>query len=314
LLVIAENVEGDALATLILNRVRGTQLCAIKSPGFGDSRRVLLQDLAVLTGGQVISDELGLKLENIELKHFGTAKKVVVTQDDTIILSGGGEKDSIEERCEMIRSAIANTESDYEITKLKERLAKLAGGVALLKVGGASDVEVGEKKDRITDALNATQAAVAEGIVPGGGTALLYASQDLDPENLPGVDPANMDQKTGAKIIKNALTVPIKAIANNAGVDGAVVVGKLLDFKDREKGYNAATGVYENMYKAGIIDPTKVVRTALVDAAGVASIMTTTEAMVVELPDTNPSQSPMGGMGGMGGMGMGGMGGLGGMY
>jgi len=256
----------------------------------------------------VISEELGLKVENVEMKHFGSAKKVVITQDEAIILSGGGEKAQIEERCDMIRDAITNTTSEYDLSKLRDRLAKLAGGVALLKVGGASDVEVGEKKDRITDALNATKAAVAEGIVPGGGTALLYASQALDPKNLPNVDPHNLDQQTGARIIKDALKVPIKAIANNAGVDGAVVVGKLLELNNKEMGYNAQTGVYENMFKAGVIDPTKVVRTALVDAAGVASIMTTTEAMVVELPDPNPPANA-GGMGGMGGMG-----GLGGMY
>jgi chaperonin GroEL len=273
---------------------------AVKAPGFGDNRKTLLQDLAVVTGAEVISEELGLKLENVEMKQFGTVKRLIVNQNDTVFLNGGGTKEAVEERIQLIRDAIAQTTSDYEKEKLQERLAKLSGGVAILKVGGASEVEVGEKKDRITDALNATKAAVEEGIVPGGGTALLYATKSLDKLKL-----ENSDQSVGVKIIKDALKVPARTIADNAGVEGAVVVGKLLEGSDVEFGYNAQTGVYENMVKAGIIDPTKVVRTALVDAASVASLMTTTEAMIVELPkeESKVPMPPGGGMGGMGGMG-----------
>jgi chaperonin GroEL len=300
LLIIAENIEAEALAMLILNRARGLPVVAVKAPGFGDNRKTLLQDLAVVTGAEVISEELGLKLENVEMKQFGTVKRLIVNQNDTVFLNGGGTKEAVEERIQLIRDAIAQTTSDYEKEKLQERLAKLSGGVAILKVGGASEVEVGEKKDRITDALNATKAAVEEGIVPGGGTALLYATKSLDKLKL-----ENSDQSVGVKIIKDALKVPARTIADNAGVEGAVVVGKLLEGSDVEFGYNAQTGVYENMVKAGIIDPTKVVRTALVDAASVASLMTTTEAMIVELPKEEPKvpMAPGGGMGGMGGMG-----------
>lgn len=298
LLIIAENVEGDALAMLILNRARGFPVVAVKAPGFGDNRKTLLQDLAVLTGAEVISEDLGLKLETVELKQLGTVQKAIVSQNDTVFLHGAGTKEAVEERVQLIRDAIEQTTSEYEKEKLQERLAKLAGGVAILKVGGASEVEVGEKKDRITDALNATKAAVEEGIVPGGGIALLYATKALDNIKL-----ENMDQNVGVKIIKDALRVPVRTIADNAGVEGAVVVGKLLESTDREYGYNAQTGNYENLVKAGIIDPTKVVRTALVDAASVASLMTTTEAMIVELPKEEP-KVPVGapGMGGMGDM------------
>lgn len=299
LLIIAENIENEALAMLILNRARGFPVVAVKAPGFGDNRKVLLQDLATITGAEVISEELGLKLESVELKQFGTAKKVIVSQNDTVFLNGGGAKEAVEERIQIIRDSIGQTVSEYEKEKLQERLAKLAGGVAILKVGGASEVEVGEKKDRITDALNATKAAVEEGIVPGGGVALLMATKSLEKMRL-----ANSDQDVGIKIIRDALKVPARTIADNAGVEGAVVVGKLLENTNHEFGYNAQTGTYENMIKAGIVDPTKVVRTALQDAAGVASLMTTTEAMIVDLPrDESKSSAPPAGMGGMGGMG-----------
>jgi len=273
---------------------------AVKAPGFGDNRKTLLQDLAVVTGAEVISEELGLKVESVELKQFGTAKKIIVSQNDTVFLNGGGTKDAVEERVQLIRDAITQTTSEYEKEKLQERLAKLVGGVAILKVGGASEVEVGEKKDRITDALNATKAAVEEGIVPGGGIALLYATHALEK-----LQTGNYEQDVGVKIIKDSLKVPTKTIADNAGVEGAVVVGKILESKDYQFGYNAQNGTYENMIKAGIIDPTKVVRTALVDAASVASLMTTTEAMIVESPKEESKGAPpqMGGMGGMGGMG-----------
>eukprot|EP01133_Synstelium_polycarpum_P002280 gene2280-2586_t len=291
LLIIAESVESDALTALIINKLRGLQVCAVKAPGFGDMRKVMLQDIAVLTGGQVISEELGVKIDNIDIKMLGSAKKVSISQDDTIILDGAGEKPAIQERVELLRDTIARTTSEYEKGKLQERLAKLAGGVGVIRVGGASEVEVGEKKDRIVDALNATRAAVEEGIVPGGGTALLYSTLALRKIKMD-----NFDQTIGVKIVRDALLVPCKTIANNAGVEGSVVIGRLLSRRDFEFGYNAQKGTYENMIKAGIIDPTKVVRTALVDAASVASLMTTTECMVVELPKTessNPPQPPM---------------------
>ncbi|KAE8722552.1 Chaperonin CPN60-2 [Hibiscus syriacus] len=280
LLIVAEDVESEALATLILNKLRaGIKVCAIKAPGFGENRKASLHDLAVLTGGEVITEELGMNLENVDLEMLGTCKKVTVSKDDTVILDGNGEKKSIEERCEQIRSAIELSTSEYDKEKLQERLAKLSGGVAVLKVGGASETEVGEKKDRVTDALNATKAAVEEGIVPGGGVSLLYASKELD--KLPT---ANFDQKIGVQIIQNALKTPVHAIASNAGVEGAIIVGKLLEQDNPDLGYDAAKGEYVDMVKAGIIDPLKVIRTALVDAASVSSLMTTTEAVVVELP------------------------------
>ncbi|CBI33329.3 hypothetical protein VitviT2T_006879 [Vitis vinifera] len=296
LLIVAEDVESEALATLILNKLRaGIKVCAIKAPGFGENRKAALQDLATLTGGELITEELGLNLEKAELDMLGTCKKVTISKDDTVILDGAGDKKAIEERCEQIRSAIELSTSDYDKEKLQERLAKLSGGVAVLKIGGASEAEVSEKKDRVTDALNATKAAVEEGIVPGGGVALLYASKELD--KLPT---SNFDQKIGVQIIQNALKTPVFTIASNAGVEGAVVVGKLLEQDNPDLGYDAAKGEYVDMVKAGIIDPLKVIRTALVDAASVSSLMTTTEAVVVELPKDEKEVPAMGG--GMGGM------------
>ncbi|XP_027366768.1 chaperonin CPN60-2, mitochondrial isoform X1 [Abrus precatorius] len=296
LLIVAEDVESDALATLILNKLRaGIKICAIKAPGFGENRKAGLQDLAVLTGGALINEELGLKLEQVDLDMLGTCKKITISKDDTVILDGAGDKKAIEERCEQIRSAIENSASDYDKEKLQERLAKLSGGVAVLKIGGASEAEVSEKKDRVTDALNATKAAVEEGIVPGGGVALLYASKELGK-----LQTANFDQKIGVQIIQNALKTPVLTIASNAGVEGAVVVGKLLEQDNYDLGYDAAKGEYVDMVKAGIIDPLKVIRTALVDAASVSSLMTTTEAVVSELPkDDKDIPAMAGGMGGM---------------
>nr|CAA77646.1 chaperonin hsp60 [Arabidopsis thaliana] len=296
LLIVSEDVESDALATLILNKLRaGIKVCAIKAPGFGENRKANLQDLAALTGGEVITDELGMNLEKVDLSMLGTCKKVTVSKDDTVILDGAGDKKGIEERCEQIRSAIELSTSDYDKEKLQERLAKLSGGVAVLKIGGASEAEVGEKKDRVTDALNATKAAVEEGILPGGGVALLYAAREL--EKLPT---ANFDQKIGVQIIQNALKTPVYTIASNAGVEGAVIVGKLLEQDNPDLGYDAAKGEYVDMVKAGIIDPLKVIRTALVDAASVSSLLTTTEAVVVDLPkDESESGAAGGGMGGM---------------
>ncbi|OIS96488.1 PREDICTED: chaperonin CPN60-2, mitochondrial-like [Nicotiana attenuata] len=296
LLIVAEDVDSEALATLILNKLRaGIKVCAIKAPGFGENRKANLQDLAILTGGQVVTEELGLNIENVELDMLGSCKKVAISKDDTVILDGAGEKKSIEERCEQIRSTIELSTSDYDKEKLQERLAKISGGVAVLKIGGASEAEVGEKKDRVTDALNATKAAVEEGIVPGGGVALLYAAKELDK-----LETANFDQKIGVQIIQNALKTPVHTIASNAGVEGAVVVGKLLEQDDTDLGYDAAKGEYVDMVKAGIIDPLKVIRTALVDAASVSSLLTTTEAVVVELPKDEKETPAMGG--GMGGM------------
>ncbi|XP_044487168.1 chaperonin CPN60-2, mitochondrial [Mangifera indica] len=296
LLIVAEDVESDALATLILNKLRaGIKVCAIKAPGFGENRKANMQDLATLTGGELITEELGMDLEKVNLDMLGTCKKVTISKDDTVILDGAGDKKVIEERCEQIRSAIELSTSDYDKEKLQERLAKLSGGVAVLKIGGASEAEVSEKKDRVTDALNATKAAVEEGIVPGGGVALLYAAKELD--KLPT---ANFDQKIGVQIIQNALKMPVHTIASNAGVEGAVVVGKLLEQDNPDLGYDAAKGEYVDMVKAGVIDPLKVIRTALVDAASVSSLMTTTEAVVVELPkDEKEAPAMSGGMGGM---------------
>ncbi|CAN4120672.1 unnamed protein product [Withania somnifera] len=296
LLIVAEDVDSEALATLILNKLRaGIKVCAIKAPGFGENRKANLQDLAILTGGQVVTEELGLSIENVDFEMLGSCKKVAISKDDTVILDGAGEKKSIEERCEQIRSSIELSTSDYDKEKLQERLAKLSGGVAVLKIGGASEAEVGEKKDRVTDALNATKAAVEEGIVPGGGVALLYAARELD-----NLVTSNFDQTVGVQIIQNALKTPVHTIASNAGVEGAVVVGKLLEQDNLDLGYDAASDEYVDMVKAGIIDPLKVIRTALVDAASVASLLTTTEAVVVELPKDEKEAPAMGG--GMGGM------------
>ncbi|MBO4285215.1 MAG: chaperonin GroEL [Alphaproteobacteria bacterium] len=299
LLIIAEDIEGEALATLVVNRIRGgLKVCAVKAPGFGDRRKEMLKDMAILTGGQVISEELGMKIENVTLDMLGTSKRVEITKDDTTIIDGAGDKADIKARTTQIKSEIEATKSDYDREKLQERLGKLSGGVAVLRVGGASEVEVKEKKDRIDDALNATRAAVKEGVVAGGGSALLYATKALD-----GLKPENDDQKVGINIIRKALQAPVRQIAENAGVDGAVVVGKLLESKDVNFGYNAQTGEYTNLIKAGIVDPTKVVRTALQDAASVAALVVTTEAMVTEKPQKECScgcgRGAEGGMGGM---------------
>ncbi|XP_023004983.1 chaperonin CPN60-2, mitochondrial-like [Cucurbita maxima] len=292
LLIVAEDVESEALATLILNKLRaGIKVCAIKAPGFGDNRKAGMQDLAILTGGQVITEELGLDLEKVGAESLGSCKKVTVSKDDTVVLDGTGDKKAIEEQSDQLRSLIELSTSDYDKEKLQERLAKLSGGVAVLKIGGASEAEVGERKDRVTDALNATKAAVEEGIVAGGGVALLYASKEL--ENL---HTANFDQKIGVQIIQNALKMPIYTIASNAGVEGAVVAGKLLEQDNSDLGYDAAKGEYVDMIKAGIIDPLKVIRTALVDAASVSSLLTTTEAVVVEQAKDGKEAAPsMGG-------------------
>ena len=280
LLIVSEDVEGEALATLVVNRLRGgLKVCAVKAPGFGDRRKAMLQDIAILTGGQVVSEDLGMKLENITLDMLGSAKRVEMTKDDTTIIDGIGDKELISARTAQIRKEIEETTSDYDREKLQERLAKLSGGVAVIKVGGASEVEVKEKKDRIDDALHATRAAVKEGVVAGGGCALLYAGRVLDE-----LKPENQDQKVGIDIIRKATQAPIRQIVENAGLDGAVVAGKLLESKDANYGFNAQSGEYTDMIKEGIIDPTEVVRTALQDAASVGGLLITTEAMVTELP------------------------------
>jgi chaperonin GroEL len=296
MLVIAEDVEGEALATLVVNKLRGgLKVAAVKAPGFGDRRKAMLQDIAVLTGGQVISEDLGIKLENVTLDMLGRAKKVVITKDDTTIVDGAGKKADIEARVAQIRQQIEDTTSDYDKEKLQERLAKLAGGVAVIKVGGSTEIEVKERKDRVDDALNATRAAVEEGILPGGGVALIRTQKALD-----ALKPANEDQKVGVNIVRRALQAPARQIAENAGEDGAVVVGKVVDKGDYAYGFNAATGEYGDLVKQGVIDPAKVVRTALQDAASVAGLLITTEAMVAEKPKKKaPAMPPGGGMGDM---------------
>jgi len=301
LIIIAEDVEGEALATLVVNKLRGgLKVAAVKAPGFGDRRKAMLEDMAILTGGTVISEDVGIKLENVTIDMLGTAKKVTITKEETTIVEGAGEKADIEARCNQIRAQVEETTSDYDREKLQERLAKLAGGVAVIRVGGASEMEVKEKKDRVDDALHATRAAVEEGIVAGGGVALLYAIRALD-----GLKADNDDQKVGIEIVRRALQAPVRQIAENAGADGAVVAGKLLEQKDTGFGFNAQTGEYVDMVKAGIVDPTKVVRTALQDAGSVAGLLITTEAMIAEHPEekSGGGAPDMGGMGGMGGMG-----------
>jgi chaperonin GroEL len=301
LLIVSEDVEGEALATLVVNKLRGgLKVAAVKAPGFGDRRKAMLEDIATITGGQLVSEDLGIKLENVNINTLGSAKKVIITKDNTTIINGAGAKAEIEARCGQLRAQIEESTSDYDREKLQERLAKLAGGVAVIRVGGSTEIEVKERKDRVEDAMYATRAAVEEGIVAGGGVALLYSIPALA-----GLKPANDEQRVGIDIIRKALQSPARQIIVNAGVDGSIVIGKLLESKDTNYGFNAQTGEYTDLVKAGIVDPTKVVRIALQDAASVAGLLITTEAMVAEKPEKK--EAPMPSMDGMGGMG-GGMG------
>jgi chaperonin GroEL len=298
LLIIAEDIEGESLATLVVNKLRGgLKVAAVKAPGFGDRRKAMLEDIAILTGGQVISEDLGIKLETVTLDMLGRAKKIRIDKDNTTIIDGAGKKKDIQARCTQLRAQTEETTSEYDKEKLQERLAKLAGGVAIIKVGGATEVEVKERKDRVDDAMHATRAAVEEGVVPGGGVTLLYASQKLG-----GLNPENNDQKVGIDIVRRALQAPARQIFENAGADSSVIVGKLLEKGDAHHGFDAQSGVYVDMVKAGIIDPAKVVRLALQGAASIGGLLVTTEVMVAEKPQTGGPAMP-GGMGGMGDMG-----------
>ena len=302
LLIIAEDIEGEALATLVVNRLRGgLKVAAVKAPGFGDRRKAMLEDIAILTGGQVISEDLGIKLENVTLDMLGTAKRVSITKDDTTIVDGSGKKKDIEARVSQIRRQIEETTSDYDKEKLQERLAKLAGGVAVIKVGGATEVEVKERKDRVDDALNATRAAVEQGIVPGGGTALLLATKALDKLKM-----KNEDENAGLKIVRRAIEAPIRQIAENAGVEGSIVVSKVLGSTKPNWGFDAQNEAYVDLIKSGIVDPSKVVKTALIDASSIAGLVITSEAQIADKPEPAgagaPAMPDMGGMGGMGGM------------
>jgi chaperonin GroEL len=297
LLIIAEDIEGDALATLVVNKLRGTlQVAAVKAPGFGDRRKAMLQDIATLTGGKAITEDLGIKLENVKMEDLGKAKKITIDKDNTTIIEGGGKHADVEGRVKEIRSQIDKTTSDYDREKLQERLAKLVGGVAIIKVGAATETEMKEKKARVEDAMHATRAAVEEGIVPGGGVALVRCIPTLDKLKLDG------DEQIGANIVKHALQAPLRQIAENAGEEGAIVLGKVNESKDNDFGYNALTGQYEDLVKAGVLDPTKVVRTALLNAGSIAALMLTTEALVADIPEEKKSAGAAGGAGGMGDM------------
>ena len=303
LLIIAEDIEGEALATLVVNRLRGgLKVAAVKAPGFGDRRKAMLEDIAILTKGTVVSEEVGISLDAVTLEMLGSAKRIEITKDETTIVDGIGEKSEIEARCLQIRAQAEETTSDYDREKLQERLAKLAGGVAVIRVGGATEVEVKERKDRVDDAMHATRAAVEEGIVPGGGVALVKSIAGLD-----ALKPANRDQEVGVEIVRRALQAPTRNIVENAGDEGSVIVGKLLESKKANEGYDASSGEFTDMVKAGVIDPTKVVRSALQNAASVAALLITTEAMVADQPEPKEAAPAapggMDGMGGMGGMG-----------